>query len=79
MRNSDPPMDRDIKIVRQFDKVFETYCITFKKLKEREKQLSLQCFCKEKKTLGDIKIIFVWRSVTYGFLLVATVWETNLT
>ena len=45
MHDSDPSMDRDIKICRQFDKVFETYCVLIKEL-EREKQLSLECFCK---------------------------------
>jgi hypothetical protein len=56
-------MERDVKIVRQFDKVFQIYCVLFKEL-EREQQLALQCSCKENKTQRNTKIIFGWRSVT---------------
>jgi hypothetical protein len=44
----DPSMDRSIKIVRQLEQVFEPNHMMFKELKEKKKQLSLLCFCKEK-------------------------------
>ena len=67
MHDSDPSMDRDIRIVRQFDRVFETYCVLFKELEKEKQQLS-QCFCKQKNTLSYTKIILGWRSVAYGFV-----------
>jgi len=78
MHDSDPSMNRAITIVRQFDKVFETYCVLFKEL-EVENQQSSQCFCKQKKTLRDTKIILGGDQLLTDFLLVATVWEPNLT
>jgi hypothetical protein len=51
IHHSDPAMDRNTKIVRQLEQVFEAYCMMFKGLKGGggEKQLPSQCFCKEKK------------------------------
>jgi hypothetical protein len=42
-------MDRNIKIVRQLEQVFESYSVMFKGLKGENMLLPSQCFCKEKK------------------------------
>jgi len=41
---------RSIKTVQQFEHVFEPHCVVLE-LKGKNKQLSSQCLCKEKKTL----------------------------
>jgi len=41
-------VDRNIKIVGQLKLAFEPHRKMFKKLKAKWKQLSSQCFCKEK-------------------------------
>jgi hypothetical protein len=40
-------MARSTKIVRQLDQVSESYCMMFKELKGKKKQLTSQRFCKE--------------------------------
>jgi hypothetical protein len=43
-------MNWSIKTARELEKVFEPYCIMFKELKGKKKQLPSQCFCKAKNT-----------------------------
>jgi hypothetical protein len=45
----DPSVDGSIRIVQQFEQVFQLYHMMLKVLKETKRQLLSQCFCKETK------------------------------
>jgi len=50
-------MDRNTRTVRQLEQFFKAYCMMFKCMKVGvgKKQLPLQSFCKEKKTIKGTK------------------------
>ena len=50
IHNSDPAMDRSIKIVRTLEQVFEPHRLMFRELKETKQQLQSHCLCREKKS-----------------------------
>jgi hypothetical protein len=51
-------MDRSIKSVPQLPQVFESHRMMFKELKEKKKQLPLQCICKEKENTKNTNALF---------------------
>jgi hypothetical protein len=47
-------MERKIKVILQLYNVFEPYRVIHKELNEKKKQISTQCFCKEKENTANV-------------------------
>jgi hypothetical protein len=66
-------VDGSIRIVQQFEQVFQPYHIMLEVLKEIKIRLLSHCFCKERKdTKNNTAALFVWGggAVSYAWSLV---------
>lgn len=66
-----PLVDGSIRIVQQFEQVFQPYHIVLKILKEIKRHLLSQFFSKERKNTNSTVALFVWRAgpVNYAWSL----------
>jgi hypothetical protein len=79
MDQSDPSVDRSIKIIRQLEQVFQPYGKMYKELGGGRggSNCPSQCFCKEKKIVRSSKKFFGW-AVDYSQNLAFRAGASNL-